>query len=333
MKALSIIISTTYLIFLSINLQSQTVNKIKKVVFEGDSVVLRLANYSGEIQWQKSTDSISWTNIQSSDGEELLFLADQTSYFRIVNKKYPDSIVSNLGIVKVYPKNVNLSDVDGNRYRTVQIGSQIWMAENLRTTRYADGKSIEQIKENSIFAYYVDSNNNPKPAFCWYNNDSIGYARYGAMYNWAAAMNGATSSDAVPSGVQGVCPTGWHLPSDAEWKILEKELGMSADVLDQEGWRGTSQGSKLAGEADLWANDKLTMNFFISFSDFNGLPCGDRSWDEGIFYGFGLYGNWWTSLQGNATNAYNRYISFNQTGIRRSYAYKHNGNSIRCLKD
>ena len=103
-----------------------------------------------------------------------------------------------------------LMDYDGNIYKTVQIGQQCWMKENLRTTKYADGISIAlgSIPSTTIaYRYYPD-------------NNSSNVNTYGYLYNWKAVMRNSSSSDANPSGVQGICPTGWHVPSDEEWKQL-----------------------------------------------------------------------------------------------------------------
>jgi len=116
------------------------------------------------------------------------------------------------------------------------------MAENLNSTHYADGiplvdgTGVGDITGNYTTKYYF-----------YYNNDSATYAdTYGALYTWAAMMNGAASSNNNPSGVQGVCPDGWHIPSDTAWKELEMYLGMSQVEADKTvGWRGTDEGGKL----------------------------------------------------------------------------------------
>ena len=120
-----------------------------------------------------------------------------------------------------YPATANVirnavKDIDGNKYDAVQIGDQVWMAENLRTTRYADGTSIplgELESEETPYRY--------APGTYQSNEENIiNVSAYGYLYNWAAVMHGASSSDANPSGVQGICPRGWHVPSDAEWTQL-----------------------------------------------------------------------------------------------------------------
>jgi len=105
---------------------------------------------------------------------------------------------------------------DGQVYNTVRIGKQWWMAENMAAVKYSDGTPlVDGTGAGDITGDYTTK------YYFWYNDDSVTNAPvYGALYTWAAAMNGASSSDANPSGVQGVCPSGWHIPSDAEWKEL-----------------------------------------------------------------------------------------------------------------
>lgn len=122
------------------------------------------------------------------------------------------------------------------------IGDQTWMAENLKVTRYSDGSAISLVKDNSDWSFLGNSSK----AYCWYDSSSANRDKYGGLYTWAATMNGAESSNANPSGIQGVCPSGWHIPSDEEWKELEIYLAMSqemADYLTQ--MRGLYEGGKL----------------------------------------------------------------------------------------
>ncbi|KPJ98607.1 MAG: hypothetical protein AMJ60_07710, partial [Desulfobacterales bacterium SG8_35] len=131
-----------------------------------------------------------------------------------------------------------VTDIDGNTYNTVVIGEQIWMAENLKVIHYSNGDPIPLVEG----APEWDTMSSWVKAYCWYdNNPNIGEV-FGALYTWAAAMNGQPSSDNNPSGVQGVCPSGWHLPSDEEWKQLEMHLGMSrADADKDSEMRGTNE--------------------------------------------------------------------------------------------
>lgn len=114
------------------------------------------------------------------------------------------------------------TDYNGNVYETVTIGNQIWMAENLRTTHYADGTPIEDGTEFDFYPYNVamDASDSTK-YFFYYDNDSTYAEEFGCLYNWFAAMNGTKDSYTNPSGIQGVCPSGWHIPSVLEWEELE----------------------------------------------------------------------------------------------------------------
>ena len=180
---------------------------------------------------------------------------------------------------------------DEQTYQWVKIGNQIWMAENLNATHYADGTPIQEVTGDANWDTLVVSDE----AYCWHYDDSTSNAEtYGALYTWAAAMKGSGSSSSNPSGVQGVCPDGWHLPSDDEWKELEMYLGMSQSDADNAGWRGTNEGSKLAGNASLWYDGDSENNAEFGTSGFTALPGGCRV-NNGNFGGIGYNGYWWST--------------------------------------
>ena len=224
-----------------------------------------------------------------------------------------------------------VEDYDGNIYKTVKIGSQWWMAENLKTTHFSDGSEINLIENNENWENLGLSEN----AYCYYNNSLANAATYGALYNWTAAMNSAESSELTPSKVRGVCPTGWHLPSDGEWIILEMELGMSYDEAWLAGWRGTNEGTKLKAEERWYSNGNGTNS-----SGFSALPAGIRS-GNGLFSDVGRTTHFWTATEyfNITTYAFNRKLDYNQSGIgwfRASHYYgfpKEFGFSVRCVKD
>ena len=182
---------------------------------------------------------------------------------------------------------------DGQVYKTIRIGNQVWMAENLRATVYSDASPIELVEDPALWEVKDASG-----AYCWYDNNSSNQYTFGALYNRHAAMKGEQSSDGNPSGVQGVCPSGWHLPSDKEWKELEKFLGMSQTEADKLTWRGTNEGSKLAGIADLWiSSGNLTEDIDFETSGFSALPAGHRNPESAIsdFADLGSGAGWWTA--------------------------------------
>ena len=179
---------------------------------------------------------------------------------------------------------------DNTEYSWVQIGEQIWMAENLKYLPSVVGPGTGSNSEAYCYVYGYDGTSISAA------KATENYATYGVLYNWTAAMNGAESSDANPSGVQGICPDGWHLPSDAEWKQLEMYLGMSETDVNSTGWRGTVEGGKLkeAGTTH-WADPNAGAN---NESGFTALPGGYRS-DNGYFYYISYYGSWWSSTEGS----------------------------------
>ena len=110
-------------------------------------------------------------------------------------------------------------DIDSNVYNVVQIGNQCWMKENLKTTRYVNGDNIMHIPDSMGWDTLQTG------AWCIYDNDPVNDSVYGKLYNWWAVMNGASPTNAVPSNIEGICPSGWHVPSESEWDTLILALG------------------------------------------------------------------------------------------------------------
>ena len=207
-----------------------------------------------------------------------------------------------------------VTDYDNNTYNTVQIGSQVWMAENLATTHYSngtalvDGTGAGDISMDITTKYYFAPGDNQSDV-----------ATYGRLYTWAAIMNGAASSNSNPSGVQGVCPSGWHVPSDSEWKELEMGLGMTQTEADDTGWRGTDEGYELREGGS---------------TGFNALMAGGR--DTIDFWGLGSWTDFWTTTEyeENPTiGAWYRFLQNDYSTIRRTYGLKPYSTSVRCIKD
>ena len=210
---------------------------------------------------------------------------------------------------------VSTISYDGVTYNTVQIGDQCWLKENLRTTKYNDGTSITKITNNSTWASTTSG------AYCCYGNDTSNCVTYGALYNWYAVNTGK------------LCPSGWHVPSDDEWKTLEMSLGMTQAEADATGWRGTDQGSKLAGNASLWTDGALDQNVNFGTSGFSALPGGYRSFSDGSFNDLGNRGNWWSSTEYAGSNAWHRSLYYNNANVYRNSHNKRDGYSVRCLRD
>jgi uncharacterized protein (TIGR02145 family) len=211
---------------------------------------------------------------------------------------------------------------DGETYKTVKIGNQVWMAENIKATYYSDSTPIVDGTE----AGDITGDNTTKYWF-YYNNDPGNKDNYGLLYTWAAVMNGAPGSESNPSGVQGICPTGWHVPSDSEWKELEMYLGMSQAEADATDWRGTDEGIKLKSTVG-WNSGGNGTNT----SGFTAIPAGFR-YHDGNFGSLGIGALFWTTTESGSDNAYGRLLINTYDNIFRNDDLKAIGCSVRCVKD
>ncbi len=195
-------------------------------------------------------------------------------------------------------------DYHGQTYHTVKIGDQCWMKENLN---YETGNS-----------------------WC-YDNNAANCNAYGRLYDWLTIMNGASSSDEVPSGVQGICPEGWHIPSDAEWKILEGNADTQYGVGDSEwnatGLRGYDAGKRLKS-TNGWCSGGNGTDIF----GFSALPGGYRG-AIGSFSSLGDNGVWWSATESDSTSAWYRYLDYHGGGVIRLDSDKEDGFSVRCVRD
>ena len=208
------------------------------------------------------------------------------------------------------------TDYDGNSYETVIIGNQLWMSENLKVTHYNNGDEIPNITNNGDWGSYDEGQ------YGVYNNNPTNANIYGNLYNWA-----------VVDDSRGVCPVGWHVPSDDEIKTLEMFLGMSEFDANSTGYRGTNEGSKLSGNAELWNSGDLEQNSEFGTSGFTGLPAGYRDNSFGIYYDMGSLGSFWSSTVYDSDDAWYRLLYSPNSEVLRYSNYKRYGFSIRCLRD
>ena len=229
------------------------------------------------------------------------------------------------GIANPCPNAATVTDYEGNVYNTVQIGSQCWMRENLRSTKFADGTPIPTGTDTTSLtdSYYYD------------NSDSdIPLARRGHLYNWPAAMHGAASSSASPSGVQGICPTGWHLPSDAELTQLTDYV---KSVSDYQCGGNSSNIAKALAATYGW--NTSTNNYAVGNTPSTNNATGFSAVPTGYFHGsFSYVGNYaffWTSTESesNNRNAYTRLMSHQAAVVGRNASGKDYGRPVRCLWD
>jgi uncharacterized protein (TIGR02145 family) len=209
-------------------------------------------------------------------------------------------------------------DIDGNIYTTVKIGNQTWMVENFKATKYSDGTAIPLVTDNW--------GNLTTPGYCLYNNDTTNKAKYGALYNWYTVN---------PANPKKIAPAGWHVPTDAEWDILQNYL-----IANGYNWDGTTTGNKIAKamatksdwnastSAGAIGND-LTKN---NASGFSALPGGYRQ-NNDTFYSQSNYGYWWSSTENDTALALHPYLHCNYDYLSRARSNKRYGFSVRVVRD
>ena len=219
-----------------------------------------------------------------------------------------------------------ITDIDGNIYNTVLIGTQCWMKENLKVTHYPNGDEVPQVILDDQWASLAD--NNTDDAMCLPLNDDGFHP--GALYTYAAATGDNWERD-VNEG-QGICPYGWHLPTDYEWRILEGTLDAVFSEDDPEwkrlGWRGMDAGKKLKA-ASKWDYNGSGTNC----SGFSALPSGFRSHESGEINDSGIKSIWWTATERSPQFSYDRGLDCYIDKVQFNNYYKSSGYSVRCIKD
>ena len=211
---------------------------------------------------------------------------------------------------------------NGYTYDLVEIGGQCWFKEILQTTTYRDATPIDYPGTDTT-AWL----NNTTGAYAWYDDDSsTNTSTYGALYNWHAVDNPA-----------GLCPTGWHVPSDSSWTVLESYL--QANEYNYDGSTTGNKYAKAMADTVLWYANSVTGTVgntdypsYRNKSEFSGLPGGRRG-SSGNYFNIGFHGYWWSSTQYSTINAWHRYLNFYSSNVWRNYNSKESGFSVRCLKD
>ena len=206
--------------------------------------------------------------------------------------------------------NTRLADIDGNTYSLVTIGTQVWMGENLRAVTLNTGTAIANVTDNTAWTLLAT------PAYSWYNNDIAYKPVHGALYNWFTLTTGD------------LCPTGFHVPTDAEFNTLELYLGIPLANIDVWGWRGTDQGSQLKSTTGWLAGQNGT-----NTSGFNALPGGYRYAATGTFNDLGNLAYWWTNTEMDVTRAWYRRLDGANIDVYKAATEKRGGKYVRCIKN
>ncbi len=196
----------------------------------------------------------------------------------------------------------NHSSVINTNYKSVKIGNQIWMTENLNVDRFRNGDLIPEAKTVDEWEL---AGENKQPAWCYYNNDPVNGEKYGKLYNWYAVNDS-----------RGLAPAGYHIPSDSEWTTLTTYLGgediATSKLKSNSGWNENGNGTNSTG--------------------FSGLPGGFRN-NYGTFNSIGFSGYWWSSTENDTNDAWYRSLYCIYGNVGRDDSLKQDGFSVRCLKD
>ncbi len=211
-----------------------------------------------------------------------------------------------------------VTDNDGNIYNTVEMGSQCWMAENLKTTTYQNGTQIPNVEDNTTWQNLTTG------AFAWYYNDINWKDSYGALYNWYATVD-----------INGLCPTGWHVPTDDEWTELVGFIGGAGWPHGNELKSCRQMNSPLGGGCNTSEHPRWNETVAAYGTDdygFSGLPGGFRN-SVGSFYNVGYTGDWWSSIEYSLANAMFRQLSHSTGYLFVGNYLKQHGFSVRCLRD
>ncbi|NOU19668.1 MAG: hypothetical protein HOO91_19090 [Bacteroidales bacterium] len=266
---------------------------------------------SANISIKNANNTVAYSGVLAAITNQITLRDNSTSFSIAVSKDGYQTYYTNISanelklfyrsedkgplIIRLLSESTTVTDIDGNVYHTVKIGSQVWMVENLRVTKYNDGSSIPNVTDNSWLSLTTG-------AYCWYNNDQTFMNPYGAMYNWYAVNTGK------------LAPIGWHVPTLAEWNTLSSYVGGACGALKE---IGLTHWFSPNGDA-------------TNGTGFTAVPSGSR---VNVFVNMGYFSQWWSATQLNSTSSYEWTLRYNDGAHFYSDNGKAVGDAVRCIKD
>lgn len=286
-----------------------------------------------------------WSTTENPDVDNYMGISNEGPQIGAFTSELSGLLPSTVYYIKAYASNVagagyseQLSftspdseefviDIDGNVYGTIEINGWLWMAENLKVTRYNDGSDIPKLSDNYLWsttnsgAYSIYSHE----LIDGINSEEEVMEMQGGLYNYYAVVD-----------ERGLCPSGWRLPTDQEWKDLELFMGMDENEVHLQGWRGTDQGGRLKSVRTepqphpRWNAPNLLAQDLYGY---NAIPSKYRGSDGVYGSPFGRGAGWWSSTANSSNSAWYRSVMFDKGKMSRFVAYKNYGFAIRCIQD
>jgi uncharacterized protein (TIGR02145 family) len=309
-----------YFLTARIDCQSQTIKLFNAALHASEPGICKLEYKGVQTGFDKYKSGNNLNNFVFNQGDQLKYTASSA----LGEQTIIDSPTGSQTYTFLYTSGIpcpgipTITDIDGNIYNTIQIGNHCWMKENLKTTTYQNGLSIPNVTDDNAWYNLISG------AYVWYDNDISWKDKYGALYNWYATID-----------PNGLCPSGWRVPTNDEWTALTDFIGGTGDGNELKSCRQVNSppgGSCNTSEHPRWKDDPSGGNYGSDDYGFSGLPGGGR-YGSGYFGNIGTYSSWWSYTEYSASIGRVRSLSFGYGSVFDGGYSKRSGFSVRCLKD